>query len=356
MKRCNVFISRLCKEGKIDNVRKVFDEMPEWDIGLWTTMITGYLKYGMIREARKLFDRRDAKKNVVTWTAMANGYIKFNQVKEAERMSERDVVSWTTIITTLVQCGTLFDQMPVQNVVSWNAMIMGHAQNRRLHEALELFQGLPERDMHSWNTMITGFIQNGKLNYAEKLFGEMREKNVITLTAMMMGYVQHGLSEEALKMFDDGLLSQRDLISWNGMIAGYAHHGACSHTGLVEEGLKYFDEILKNRSIQLREDHYACLVDLCGRTGRLKEAFNIIEGLGEEAPLTVWGVLLARLGKWKEAANIRMKMKDKGLKKQPGCSWIEVGNTVQVFVVDDKSRSQYELLGHLLHGLHTEMK
>jgi len=49
-------------------------------------------------------------------------------------------------------------------------------------------------------------------------------------------------------------------------------------------------------------------------------------------------------------------MKDKGLKKQPGCSWIEVGNTVQVFVVDDKSRSQYELLGHLLHGLHTEMK
>lgn len=97
MKRCNVFISRLCKEGKIDNVRKVFDEMPEWDIGLWTTMITGYLKYGMIREATKLFDRRDAKKNVVTWTAMANGYIKFNQVKEAERlfyeMPLRDVVS-----------------------------------------------------------------------------------------------------------------------------------------------------------------------------------------------------------------------------------------------------------------------
>ena len=97
MKRCNVFISRLCKEGKIDNVRKVFDEMPEWDIGLWTTMITGYLKYGMIREARKLFDRWDAKKNVVTWTTMVNGYIKFNQVKEAERlfyeMPLRDVVS-----------------------------------------------------------------------------------------------------------------------------------------------------------------------------------------------------------------------------------------------------------------------
>ena len=223
-------------------------------------------------------------------------------------------------------------------------------------------------------------------------------------------------------MFDDGLLSQRDLISWNGMIAGYAHHGygkeainlfnemqelgvcandvtfvglltACSHTGLVEEGFKYFDEILKNRSIQLREDHYACLVDLCGRAGRLKEAFNIIEGLGEEVPLTVWGALLAgcnvhgnadigklvaekilkiepqnagtysllsnmyaSVGKWKEAANVRMRMKDMGLKKQPGCSWIEVGNTVQVFVVGDKPHSQYEPLGHLLHDLHTKMK
>ncbi|XP_028248532.1 pentatricopeptide repeat-containing protein At2g35030, mitochondrial-like [Glycine soja] len=565
MKRCNLFISRLCREGEIDYARKVFEEMPERDIGLWTTMITGYLKCGMIREARKLFDRWDAKKNVVTWTAMVNGYIKFNQVKEAERlfyemplrnvvswntmvdgyarngltqqalglfrrMPERNVVSWNTIITALVQCGriedaqrlfdqmkdrdvvswttmvaglakngrvedarALFDQMPVRNVVSWNAMITGYAQNRRLDEALQLFQRMPERDMPSWNTMITGFIQNGELNRAEKLFGEMQEKNVITWTAMMTGYVQHGLSEEALrvfikmlatnelkpntgtfvtvlgacsdlagltegqqihqmisktvfqdstcvvsalinmyskcgelhtarKMFDDGLLSQRDLISWNGMIAAYAHHGygkeainlfnemqelgvcandvtfvglltACSHTGLVEEGFKYFDEILKNRSIQLREDHYACLVDLCGRAGRLKEASNIIEGLGEEVPLTVWGALLAgcnvhgnadigklvaekilkiepqnagtysllsnmyaSVGKWKEAANVRMRMKDMGLKKQPGCSWIEVGNTVQVFVVGDKPHSQYEPLGHLLHDLHTKMK
>lgn len=49
-------------------------------------------------------------------------------------------------------------------------------------------------------------------------------------------------------------------------------------------------------------------------------------------------------------------MKDMGLKKQPGCSWIEVGNTVQVFVVGDKPHSQYEPLGHLLHDLHTKMK
>ncbi|KAJ1393976.1 Tetratricopeptide-like helical domain superfamily [Sesbania bispinosa] len=554
MKRCNFFISRLCREGKIDEARKLFDEMAERDIGLWTTMISGYIKCGMIKEARKLFDRLDAKKNVVIWTAMVSGYIKLNQIEEAERlfyemplrnivswntmidgyarngqtqhaldlfrrMPERNVVSWNTIITALAQCGRIddaqrlfnqmqerdvvswttmvaglskngrvddarehFDRMPVRNVVSFflECMITGYAQNRRLDEALELFERMPERDMPSWNTMITGFIQNGDLNRAEKLFDAMPQKNVITWTAMMTGYVQHGLSEEALKifnkmqandvlkpntgtfvtvlgacsdlagltegqqihqlitlinmyskcgelhiarkMFDDGSLRQRDLISWNGMIAAYAHHGygkeainlfnkmqelgfrandvtfvglltACSHAGLVEEGLKYFDELVKDKSIQVREDHYACLIDLCGRAGRLEEAFNIIEGLEEEASLSVWGALLAGcnvhgnvdigklvankilkiepenagtysllsnmyalVGKWKEAAYVRMKMKVKGLKKQPGCSWIEVGNTVQVFVVGDKSHSLSELLRYLLIDLHTKMK
>lgn len=565
MKRCNFFISGLCKEGKIDKARKLFDEMAERDICLWTTMISGYIKCGMIKEARKLFDRSDAEKNVVVWTAMVSGYIKFNQIDEAERlfyempvrnvvswntmvdgyarngrtmealdlfrrMPERNVVSWNTIITALAQFGRiddalrlfnrmqerdvvswttmvaglskngriddareLFDRMPIRNVVSWNAMITGYAQNGRMDEAFKLFERMPERDMPSWNTMITGFIQNGDLNRAEKIFYPMPYKNIITWTSMMTGYVQHGRSEEAFKLFnkmqandglkpatgtfvtvlgacsdlasltegqqihqlvsktvfqectqvvsalinmyskcgelhiarkifDDGLSRKMDLISWNGMIAAYAHHGygeeainlfnkmqelgfkandvtyvglltACSHAGLVEEGLKYFEELLKNKSIEVREDHYACLIDLCGRAGRLREAFNIIEGLGKEASLSVWGALLsgcnvhgnadigkhvankilkiepenagtysllsnmyASVGKWKEAANVRMKMKDKGLKKQPGCSWIEIGNTVQVFVVGDKSHSQAEQLGYLLLDLHTKMK
>lgn len=565
MRRSNILISSLCKEGRIDEARKLFDEMSERDVVLWTTMITGYIKCGMMKEARRLFDRGDAENNVVTWTAMVSGYIRLNRIKEAERlfyemptknvvswntmidgyarngqtelaldlferMPERNVVSWNTIITALAQCGrvddahrlfnqmpkrdviswtamvaglskngriddarVLFDGMPIRNVVSWNAMITGYAQNKRLDEALELFEKMPERDMPSWNTMITGFIQNGDLKRAEKLFYAMPQKNAITWTAMMTGYVQQGRSEEALKifnkmqaidgikpntgtfvtvlgacsdlaglnegqqihqmisktvyqestfvvsalinmyskcgelptarkMFDDGLLSQRDLISWNGMIAAYAHHGcgkeaislfnemqesgfqandvtylnllsACSHSGLVEEGLKFFNDLVKNKSILVREDHYTCLIDLCGRAGRLKEAFNIIEGLGEKASMSVWGALLAgcnvhgnadigklaakrvlkiepnnagtysllsnmyaSVGKWKEAAYMRMKMKDKGLKKQPGCSWIEVNNKVQVFVVGDKSHSRSEQIDYLLLDLHAKMK
>lgn len=563
--RSNWLITRLCKEGKINEARQLFDKMRERDVVTWTTMITGYIKCGLLVEARRLFDRVDAMKNVVTWTAMVSGYTLRNRIFEAkrlfeampvknvvswntmidgyaqngevdkalevfERMPERNVVSWNTLITALAQSGRVeearrlfdempkrdviswtamvaglakngrvdearevFEKMPERNVVSWNTMITGYAKNKRLDEAFELFKKMPKRDLPSWNTMITGFIQNGELRKARAAFNEMPEKNVVSWTTMITGYVQERESEEALKIFmemiregqvkpnegtfvnvlsacsdlaglgeghqvhqmisktayqdmafivsalinmyskcgelssarkifDDGVTSQKDLVSWNCMIAAYAHHGcgkeaielfnkmrclgfkpddvsyvgllsACSHAGLVEDGLSYFDELIKDGSLQLREDHYTCLVDLCGRAGRLKEAFHLIKQLGIKSSSSIWGALLAgcnvygdlkigklaavellkeepqnagtylllsniyaSCGKWREAARVRLKMKDKGLKKQPGCSWIEVGNRVHVFLARDKSHYQSNVIYSLLHDLNTKMK
>ncbi|PRQ56458.1 putative DYW domain-containing protein [Rosa chinensis] len=163
--------------------------------------------------------------------------------------------------------------------------------------------------------------------------------------------------------------------------------------GLVEEGLNLFDELLRDGSIQVREEHYTCLVDLCGRAGRLKEAFGILEKLATNPSASKWGALLAgfidhhnmdtgklaaekllkegpddagrysllwnffaRSGNWREAAKMRIKMKEKGFKKQPGCSWIEVGNMVHVFVVGDKSHCQSQLIYSALYDLHKQMK
>ncbi|XP_022743202.1 pentatricopeptide repeat-containing protein At2g35030, mitochondrial [Durio zibethinus] len=565
--RSNWLITKLSKEGKMSQVRKLFDKLPERDkdVITWTAVISGYIKLGLIEEARKLFDRVDSKKNVVTWTAMLSGYMRSNRIMDAERlfeempvknvvswntmvdgyvqngmvdkafevfhgMPERNVVSWNTMLTALVQCGRVedaralfdkmpkrdviswtamvaglakngrvdearrvFDRMPERNVVSWNAMITGYAQNMNLDEAFDLFERMPERNLSSWNGMITGFIQNGELRRAEKLFDKMPCKNVVSWTTMITGYVQGERSEEALKifskmladdrvkpnegtfvsvlsacsdlaglgegqqvhqtivktvyqcseivvsalinmyskcgelsiarrMFDDGLISQRDVVSWNGMIAAYAHHGcgeeaislfkkmsdlhfkandatyvallsACSHSGMVEEGLRYFDELVRDKSIQVKEDHYACLVDICSRAGKLKEAFALIVQLGTKPSVSVWEALLAGChvhgdvnlgklvakkileaepenagtylllsnlyaskGKWRDAAKVRLKMKDKGLKKQPGCSWIEVENKVHVFVVGAKSHSHANLTYPLLRELHAKMR
>ncbi|KAK8371371.1 hypothetical protein V6Z12_A01G241300 [Gossypium hirsutum] len=565
--RSNWLITNLSKEGKLSQARELFDNLCERDkdVITWTALISGYIRIGLIDEARKLFDRVDSRKNVVTWTAMLNGYIRSDRIVDAERlfaempvknvvswntmvdgymqngmvdkafevfdeMPERNVVSWNTMLTALVQCGrvedarALFDKMPKRdviswtamvtglakngrvdearkvfarmperNVVSWNAMITGYAQNMKLDEAFDLFERMPTRDLSSWNGMITGFIQNGELRRAERLFNEMPCKNVVSWTTMITGYVQSEQSEEALKifakmlaedrvkpnegtfvsvlsacsnlaglvegqevhqtivktvyrrneivvsalinmyskcgelniarrMFDDGLISQRDVVSWNGMIAAYAHHGcgkdaislfkkmsdlrfkpndatyvallsACSHSGMLEEGLRYFDELVRDKSIQVRDDHYACLVDLYSRAGKLKEAFEFIVQLGIKPSVSVWEALLAGChvhgdvilgklvakkildtepenagtymllsniyaskGKWRNAAKVRLKMKDKGLKKQPGCSWIEVENKVHVFVVGAKSHSHSNLIYPILHELHAKMR
>lgn len=564
--KSNYLITRLSKEGKINEARNVFDEMPERDVIGWTALISGYIRWGYVEEARRLFHRVDCVKNVVTWTAMVGGYLRHKKVIEAEQlfwampiknvvswntmidgymrngmvdkglnlfyeMSERNVVSWNIVITALMQCGRikeakrLFDLMPERdgvswtlmvtglarngmvdearlvfdnmpgaerNVVTWNAMVTGYSKNMRLDEASDLFDRMPERDLPSWNTMITGFIENGELTRAMKLFHEMPQKNVVSWTAMITGYVKNGQSEEALimflemlrdgvkpneatyvntlsacsdlaglceglqmhqmisktiyqvstfvvsalinmyskcgdlntarKIFDDGMLSKRDLVSWNGMIAAYAHHGhgreaiylfdqmqalgfkpddatyiallsACSHAGLVDNGLKFFSNLVQDASIKLREEHFACLIDLCGRAGRVKEAIDIIEQLGCKQSASTWGALLAgckvytelnigkqaaeellesqpenegsylllsniyaSTGAWRAAAGLRSKMKDKGLKKQPGCSWIEVGNRVNVFVVGDKSHCQAKLIYSLLNNLHIQMK
>ena len=563
--RSNWLITRLSREGNINDARQVFDKMHERDVVTWTAVISGYIKCGLIVDARRLFDRVDAIKDVVTWTAMLSGYVRLKRIEEAERlfevmpvknvvswntmidgygknrevdkaievferMHERNMVSWNAVIAALVQCGRVeearrrfdempkrdviswttmvmglarsgrvdearkvFDRMPERNVVSWNAMVTGYAKNMRLDEAFDLFERIPERNLSSWNTMITGFIQNGELAWARKVFNEMPEKNVISWTTMITGYVQEGESESALKVFvemikdggarpnegtfvnvlgacsdmaglgegqqvhllisksvyqdrtfvasallnmyskcgefsiarkifDDVVISQRDLVLWNGMIAAYAHHGcgmeaielfedmqglgfkpndvsyvellsACSHAGLVDEGLNYFDELGRDNSIQLREDHHACLVDLCGRAGRLKEAYDFIKQLGTKASSSIWGGLLAgcnahgdlEIGqlaakelekedpenagtylllsniyasgrKWREASRVRLKMKEKGLKKQPGCSWIEVGNRVHVFLARDKSHYQSNRIYSLVHDIHAEMK
>ncbi|OIT05390.1 PREDICTED: pentatricopeptide repeat-containing protein At2g35030, mitochondrial [Nicotiana attenuata] len=563
--RSNRIISKLSKEGQIDEAKKLFDKMPEPDVVSWTAMISGYIRCGKIDQARELFDRTDAKRDVVTWTAMLAAYARTNRILEAEllfnempeknivswnsmidgyarnggldkglelfwkmeernvvswnmviaglarhgqmheakllfdQMPEKNVVSWTTMISGLSRNGkvdearVLFDWMPERNVVSWNAMITGYMQNSRLNEAFELFEMMPEKTVSSWNTIIMGFILNGELTGARILFDKMRQRDVVSWTTMINGYVLEGKSEEALrnfcdmqmdgevkpnegtfvsvlgacsdlaglsegmqihqvisktiyqenemvisalinmyskcgdvatarKIFDDDLRGQRDLISWNVMIAAYSHHGcgreainlfnemlqmgfkpndvtyvgllaACSHSGLVEEGLKYFDELSRDDSMKLREDHYTCLVDLCGRAGRLKEALEVIERLPSTESAFVWGALLAGCnvhgdsetgklaamkllgidtkssgtylsllklsasnGKWKEAAKLRTQMKDIGLKKQPGCSWIEVGNRVHVFLVGDESHYETEVIHSLLRNLHMKMK
>ncbi|KAF8733350.1 hypothetical protein HU200_014955 [Digitaria exilis] len=493
-------LSGYARARLVDEAEALFQRMPERNLVTWNTMLEAYASAGRVGDACALFERMPVR-DAGSWNILLAALVRSGSVGKARelfvRMSYRDVMAYTTMVTGIARHGNvdearaLFDAMPNRNVVSWNAMISGYISNQRIDEAFDLFMRMTRRDIASWNIMINGFIQNKDLKRARELFDEAPERNVVTWTTMINGYLQGVQNELALGLFSGMLTAgiipnkvtflgaldacsslaalcegqqvhqmicktafqfdtfvestlmnvyakcgeiglarkvfdlsrERDLISWNGIIAAYAHHGvgieaiclydkmqengykpndvtyvvllsACSHSGLIDEGLKIFESMVQDRSVAVRDEHYTSLIDLCSRAGRLDDAKRLIRSLKiKPASGSVWSALLggcsahgnvsignlaarslleaepdnagtytllsniyASAGKWKEAAQIRSEMNNRGLKKQPGCSWIEVANKVHVFVARDRSHSESKLINSLVQDIHHMMR
>jgi pentatricopeptide repeat protein len=229
----------------------------------------------------------------------------------------------------------------------------------------------------------------GSIEDAFQTFDVMSERNVISWNAMIAGCAQHGCGKEALKLFAQmpqaGI--EPDHISFVSALS------ACSHSGLVDEGLQLFDSMCRDYCIAPREVHYACMIDLLGRAGRLDEARDFMKTIPFAPDAYVWGALLgacrlygnidlgkhaaeclfqlephnaakyvllsniyAAAGRWDDVAKVRKIMKDRGVQKQPGCSWIEVKNKVHTFMVEDKSHPQTEEIYSTLEELARQME
>ncbi|CAL1392111.1 unnamed protein product [Linum trigynum] len=367
----NTMIGGYMHVGEIDKGLDLFMKMPERNVVSWNLVITALTEYRRVEEAKILFEKIP-QKDVVSWTTMVAGLAKNERIDEArelfERMSERNVVTWNAMITgyaknmRLDEAFVLFEMMPAKDIASWNTMITGFIQTGELERARKLFVEMPEKNVVSWTALITGCVQLKESESALIIFAEMiRDGNVkpneatfvnilsacsdlaglsegqqvhqiisksilqhraFVVSALINMYSKCGELGISQKIFDDTAVNQRDLISWNCMIAAYAHHGcgreaiilfdqmqksgfkpndvsyvallsACVHAGLVEQGLKYFQELLSDGSIQVREDHHTCLVDLCGRAGRLEEAYDFVRKLSPKESSSIWGSLLA---------------------------------------------------------------
>eukprot|EP01018_Ginkgo_biloba_P039897 Gb_15476 [translate_table: standard] len=464
----NTMIAGYIQKGKVECAHQLFDRMPERNVVSWNAMITAYAQKGRIEDAYQLFNEMP-ERDVISWTSMVAGFSQNGRIDDArqlfEKMPKRNVISWNALIAGYAQnfrindARQLFDEMPERNVASWNSMIAGYVQNERIQDACLLFDRMPERNVVSWTAMITGFTQSEQGEEALKIFSQMQhgstkpnratfvsilgacaslaafeqgkqlhqytikmgfQSNIYVGSAFISMYAKCGFIDNARQMFDE--ISDRDVVSWNSMIAGYAQHGfgnkalkifeemqqagmkpndvtfigvlsACSHAGLVDEGLYYFGSMDQDHCIRPRADHYACMIDLLGRAGRLEEAKGFVSRATCEPNSSMWGALLgacrihgnmelgkvaaerlfelepenagtymllsniyAADGRWDDVARVRMMMKNRGLKKQPGCSWIEVKNRVHVFLVGDRSHAQTEKIYSTLESLDQKMK
>lgn len=347
----------------------------------YNTLIAGYGQRGLVDEARRIFDqipfdhnkrKGDARmfvRNLVTWNSMIMCYINSGDVFSArtlfDEMTERDTFSWNTMISAYVhllnmeEASYLFHKMPNPDTLTWNSVISGYAQIGNLRSARQYFTRTPYKNLVSWNSIIAGYEKNGDYVGAIELFiemqveGEKPDRHTLSSvlsacagsTALRQGrqihqqvtkrvipdlpvnnslvtmYARCGAIVEAQTLFNE-MKSQKDVISWNAMIGGYAFHGfaaealelfglmkrlkvlptyitfisvlnACAHVGLVEEGQRQFESMVTEFGIEPRVEHYALLVDLVGRYGQLEEAMGLINRMPFQPDKAVWGALLA---------------------------------------------------------------
>ncbi|XP_022719573.1 pentatricopeptide repeat-containing protein At1g56690, mitochondrial-like [Durio zibethinus] len=409
-------IAGYCKEGRLSEAREIFDEMPRRNVISWTTMITGYAQNNRVDVARKLFEVMPMK-NEVSWTAMLMGYTQCGRIEAAfelfKAMPVKSVVTCNALILGFGQNGEvpkarrIFDEMKVKDDGTWSAMIKVYARKGFELKALDLFilmqiEGIrPKfpslisilsvcaslasldygRQVHAQlvrsqfdvavyvaSVLITMYIKCGDLVKAKLVFYRFSSKDIVMWNSMISGYAQHGLGEEALQvfqsMFSSGMVP--DDITFVGVLT------ACSYTGKVKEGLEIFESMKSKYMVEPKTEHYACMVDLLGRAGKVNEAMNLIEKMPMEADAAVWGSLLgacrkhgkldlaevaakkllllepenagpyillsnlyASQGKWSDVADLRKNMRARCVKKSPGSSWIEVEKRLHMFTTGD---------------------
>ncbi|KAK9039450.1 hypothetical protein V6N11_014650 [Hibiscus sabdariffa] len=406
----NALIDNYSKFGAlgVKAALRLFMVMGDRDAVSWNSMVGGLLRVGELREARKLFDEMP-ERNIVSWNSILNGYVKEGKLEEAfelfENMPQRNIVSWSTMVMGYSKVGDMdmarafFDKMPIKTLVPWTIIISGYAEKGFAKEAIALcdhmLQDGFELDDGAIISILAACAKSGSLAVGVKVHDsiEMHKVrcSVAVCNALVNMYAKCGSLDRAWSVFNG--MSKRDVVSWNIMLHAFAVHGhgrealhvfkrmkkegfnpdrvtfvgvlcACSHAGLIDEGIQCFYTMEKDYGVVPGIEHYGCMIDLLGRGGRLKEAFMLVHSMPFEPNAIIWGTLLgacrlhgatelaekvhdhhkldssdpgnysvlanifAAAGDWDGVSTVRLRMKSIGVQKPSGASSIEIDNEV----------------------------
>lgn len=423
---------------------QVFEGVSEKDVVLWTAMISGLVQNTCAEKALAVFYDM-LKSRVVPSTATITSALAacahmgaFNLGTSIHAYILRqgltvDIPAQNSLVTMYAKCGhleqscTVFERMDRKDSVSWNAIIAGCAQNDYLSKALFFFNKmrstLQKPDSITVVTLLQMSASTGAL-YQGKWFHNFVIRSclrpcILVDTALVDMYCKCGDLDSAVKCFREML--QWDLISWSTIIAGYGSHGkgktalsmyfellhsgmkpnkviflsilsACSHNGLVDQGLSIFESMSRDFGVQPGVEHHACIVDLLCRAGRVEEAYNFYKGNFLEPAVDVLSMLLdtcrangnlelgdiisqdvimlkpnsagnyvqiahcyASMSRWNSMEEAWAQMRSLGLRKLPGWSFIDLHGTVTTFFSGQTAHPKHEEIVATLSILWWEM-
>jgi pentatricopeptide repeat protein len=402
-----------CKCNSLIQARGLFDSMEKRDAISYNVMMTGYLQNEFAFEAMMTFIemvKAGIKPNISSIVSVLSASSDLKDIKSGRCLHGyilRHGLDWNTEIANqtiymYAKCGCMdfarqvFNGIKYKDLVSWTSMMTSYVFHGHADEAIILFRLMQreklEHDLVTVISLLQAFSQLACVNLAREvqchLYRVHMVREIPVINSLITTYAKCGRLDMAREVFDH--MSKRCLTSWNTMIAAYAMHGssaevlklfdrmkgekvepdevtftsiltACSHSGLVEEGLQVFRSMKEEYSMIPCEVHYSCMVDLLSRAGQLDEAYAMVKRLPSGKSTSSLGALLAACivyrnteigevvgrqllelvpenssayslvsnlyaegGKWDEVARIRAIVKDKGLKRTPGCSLIEL--------------------------------
>lgn len=427
----NVFVESslvdmYAKCGDLSSAKKALETMEIDDVVSWNSMIVGCVRQGFEEEALLLFKKMHVRRMRIddyTYPSILNCFASMKDLRNAKSVHllvvKTGFEGYKLVANALVDMyakqGNLgcayevFNKMTDRDVISWTSLVTGYAHNSFDEEALKLFcemriagiapdqiviasilsscaeltvlefgQQVQANYIKSGfgssisvdNSLITMYAKCGSIEDATKIFNSMQTQNVITWTSLIVGYAQNGKANESLQFYEEMIASgtKPDFITFIGLLF------ACSHAGLVEQAKSYFESMDKVYKIKPGPDHYACMIDLLGRTGKMYEAEKLLNEMTVEPDATVWKAILAACrvhrnidlaekaakclfeldhkdaapyvmlsniyssaGKWEDAARVRRLMKYKGVYKEPGRSWIKHKSKMYTFMSEDRS-------------------
>ncbi|KAK9271757.1 hypothetical protein L1049_002120 [Liquidambar formosana] len=441
----NALLDFYSKHDCVVDARKHFDEMPELDGVSYNVIISGYAWYGQHKESLNLFrelqftrfDRRQfpfatilsmaaneldfemgrqihsqaivttADSEILVGNSLVDMYAKCGRFEEAERifanLAHRSTVPWTAMISAYVKKGLheegmeLFNKMHRANVsadqatfasiLRASANLASLSLGKQLHSFI-IRSGFMS-NVFSGSALLDMYAKCGSIKDAIQTFHEMPDRNIVSWNALISAYAQNGEGEGTIKSFEEMVQSglRPDSVSFLSVLS------ACSHRGLVEKGLKYFNSMTQIYKLDPKKEHYASMVDILCRRGRFDEAEKLMAQMPFEPDEIMWSSVLnscrihknqelakkaadqlfnmqlrdaapyvnmsniyAAAGQWDSVGKVKKAMRDRGIKKVPAYSWVEIKHKIHVFSANDKSHLQMEEIARKIEMLAGQME
>ncbi|KAL1197330.1 Pentatricopeptide repeat-containing protein [Cardamine amara subsp. amara] len=441
----NAFVSSYAKCGSLSYSQRVFHGIRSKTVNSWNALIGGYSQSSDPRlslDAHLQMKISGLLPDIFTVCSLLSACSQLKSLRLGKEVHgfiirnrlERDLFVYISVLSLYIHCGelctahVLFDAMEDKSLVSWNTMITGYLQNGFPERALGLFRQmvlygiqpceismmsvfgacsllpslrlggeahayalkrLLEENAFTACSIIDMYAKNGSITQSSKVFNGLKEKSAASWNAMIMGYGIHGRAKEAIKLFEEmqRIGHNPDDLTFLGVLT------ACNHSGLIHEGLRYLDQMTSSFGLKPNLKHYACVIDMLGRAGKLDEALRVAaEEMSEEPDVGILNSLLsscrihqnlemgekfaaklfdleperpenyvllsnlyAGLEKWDDVRKVRQRMKEMSLRKDAGCSWMELNGKVYSFVVGERFLDGFEEIKSLWSILETEI-